>query len=461
MGHGNVLSGSAFRAALNAVAAVITALIVTGVAAYLYVQATLQAELTRQISAEEVMLHQIYDEGGLPALITTINEVNNPATLSPRAIGLFDPLGTRLAGNLQVLPSLSTSPRLALTTTDPSAQQTDYYLSASLIDNVTLVLGRDLSLITAAERTLILAFSVAGVVLTATILLIGYAASRASLRKLEVIQTTMDHVSQGDMGVRVPISRDYDQIDRVSERINRHLDRLSTLMVSTRTTAAAIAHDLRTPLSRAFLSLQDAAARLDKGQDPREAIDRTDAELSRLGRIFDAILRISRIETQGDRKDFTAVNLAPLLEDLVETFAPVAEEKGQTIRFLTAANVPAVTGDDRMLRQLVVNLIQNAVTHTPEGTEITVALKRLDRGVEVSVSDNGPGIPEADRSKVIEPFYRVDGHKTTEGSGLGLALVKAIAERHGSALTLQDNAPGLKVSLVFPFKTSGGRQTPA
>lgn len=457
MGHGNVLSGSAFRAALKAVAAVIAALIATGVAAYLYVQSTLQAELGRQISAEEVMLRQIYDEGGLQALIATINEVNNPAALSPRAIGLFDPGGARLAGNLQVLPSLTASPRLALTTTDPSAQQSDYYLNATLIDNVTLILGRDLSLITAAERTLILAFSVAGVVLTVAILLIGYVASRASLRKLEVIQTTMDHVSQGDMQVRVPISRDYDQIDRVAERINRHLDRLSTLMVSTRTTAAAIAHDLRTPLSRAFLSLQDATAQLDKGQDPRAAIDRTDAELSRLGRIFDAILRISRIETQGDRKDFSAVTLGPLLEDLVETFAPVAEEKGQTIRFEAAANVPTVTGDDRMLRQLVVNLIQNAVTHTPEGTEITAALNRLDQGVEIAVSDNGPGIPEADRARVTEPFYRVDGHKTTEGSGLGLALVKAIAERHGAVLSLQDNAPGLRVSLVFPFKTSGGR----
>lgn len=461
MGLANVLSGSAFRASLYAVAAVITALIVTGVAAYLYVQATLQAELTRQISAEEVMLRQIYDEGGLSALIDTINEVNNPATLSPRAIGLFDPGGTRLAGNLQVLPSPSTFPRLALTTTDPSAQQADYYLSASLIDNVTLVLGRDLSLITAAERTLILAFSVAGVVLTGTTLLIGYAASRASLRKLEVIQHTMDHVSKGEMQVRVPISRDYDQIDRVAEQINRHLDRLSSLMVSTRTTAAAIAHDLRTPLSRAFLSLQDATAQLDKGRDPREAIDRTDAELSRLGRIFDAILRISRIETEGSRKDFMPVSLAPLLEDLVETFVPVAEEKGQTIRFQAAANVPPVAGDDRMLRQLVVNLIQNAVTHTPESTEITVALNQLGQGVEVAVSDNGPGIPEADRTRVVEPFYRVDGHKTTEGSGLGLALVKAIAERHGAVLSLQDNAPGLKVSLLFPIQTSGGRHTPA
>ena len=461
MGHANVLSGSAFRAALYAVAAVIAALLATGVGAYIFVQSALEAELNRQISAEQVMLRQVFDEGGLSALIATIDEVNNPAAPTPRAIGLFDGSGARLAGNLLDLPQMHASSRLVLATTDTSARPSDYFLNATLIDSVTLVIGRDLSLITAAERTLVIAFSVAGLVLTAAILMIGYAASRTSLHKLEIIQQTMDHVSQGDTQARVPLSRGYDQIDRVAERINRHLDRLSTLMVSTRTTAAAIAHDLRTPLSRAFLSLQDVTAQLDRQQDPRPAIERTEDELSRLGRIFDAILRISRIETQGDRKDFTAVNLVPLLEDLVETFVPVAEEKGQTIRFQHATDVPSVTGDDRMLRQLVVNLIQNAITHTPPGTEIMVALERRDQGVEVTVSDTGPGIPIADRVRVIEPFYRVDGHKTTEGSGLGLALVKAIAERHGAILTLQDNAPGLKVSLIFPHRVSGGRLLPA
>lgn len=454
MDRANVLSGSAFRASLNAVLAVMTALVITGVAAFFFVQKALEAELSRQISAEEVMLRQIYDDGGLAALITTINEVNNPATPSPRAIGLFDQGGVRLAGNINALPQINDTTRLALTTTDRLAQPSDYFINATLIDKETLLIGHDLSLIAATERTLIIAFSIAGIMLTAAILVIGYTASRASLRKLEVIQLTMDHVSQGDTQIRLPVSGDNDQIDRISQRINRHLERLSTLMVSTRTTAAAIAHDLRTPLSRAFLSLQDATARLDKGQDPRDAIENTDAELSRLGRIFDAILRISRIESLGDRKDFVPVTLAPMLADLIETFAPVAEEKGQSLGFTAAKTVPAVSGDERMLRQMFVNLIQNCVTHCPPGSDIAVTLDADSIGVTVGVSDNGPGIPEADRTQVFEPFFRVDGHNTTEGSGLGLALVRAIAERHGAIISLHDNAPGLKVVLTFPAQTS-------
>jgi signal transduction histidine kinase len=450
MDRANVLSGSAFRAAIFAAAAVVLALVVTGFVTFIYVQKTLEAELNRQIQAEQVLLREIYDGGGLNGLISTVAEINNPAAAQPRAVGLFDRNGVPLAGNVSVMLQPGGSLRLSLTTSDKRAQEATYYLTATVFDDLTLVIGQDITLITATERTLVLAFLFAGVTLAGMILLIGYAASRASLRKLEVIEVTMDRVSQGDTQIRLPISRDNDQIDRISHRINTHLGRLSSLTVSTRTTAAAIAHDLRTPLSRAFLSLQNATAQLDKGEDPREAIESTDAELARLGRIFDAILRISRIESNGDRGDFTAINLMPMLEDLVETFVPVAEEKAQELAIIPGAPVAAIMGDERMLRQMFVNLIHNAIAHCPSGTAIALSLHQTGASVVVVVADTGPGIPQAERVLVFEPFYRIDAHSTTEGSGLGLALVRAIADRHGIAITLQDNAPGLKVTLTFP-----------
>lgn len=449
MDRASVLSGSAFRAAIYAALAVVLALVVTGFAAFAYVQRTLDAELQRQIQAEQLLLREIYDGGGLDALITTIGQINNPAAPSPRAIGLFGPDGTRLAGNISILVQPGGSLRLALTTNDQRAQQATYYLTATNFDTVTLVIGHDITLINATQRTLVLAFLVAGSALAATILLIGYAASRTSLRKLEVLDRTMDLVSQGDTQIRLPISGANDQFDRISQRVNMHLDRLSTLMVSTKTTAAAIAHDLRTPLSRAFLSLQNATAQLDKGQDPRAAIEGTESELSRLGRIFDAILRISRIENKGDQGEAVALNLTPLLADLVETFVPVAEEKGQTLTLLPGPSQARVLGDERMLRQMFVNLIQNAITHCQSGAAIAIGLEHSANAIIVQINDTGPGIPIGQRTDVFEPFYRLDANRTTEGSGMGLALVRAIADRHQIAIELGDNAPGLRVSLTF------------
>lgn len=450
MDRASVFSGSAFRAATYAAIAVVLALIMTGIGAYVFVQRTLKAELDLQIRAEQILLREIYDTDGLDALIGTIAEINNPAAVSPHAVGLFDQNGARLAGNISIILQPGESMRVALTTTDKRARESTYYLTATRFDDVTLVIGHDITLITATERTLVLAFSVAGAALSVVILLIGYAASHTSLRKLQVLERTMNRVSQGDTQIRLPISGDDDQFDRISERINIHLDRLSSLMVSTRTTAAAIAHDLRTPLSRAFLSLQDAAALLDKNEDPRAAIESTDRELTRLGRIFDAILRISRIESKGEQIEFTAIGLPALLEDLVETFGAVAEEKGQTLTLVAGASVAPVMGDARMLRQMFVNLIQNAIGHCPPGVTITLSLRQVGPSVVAEISDTGPGISEADRARVFEPFYRIDSHRTTEGSGLGLALVRAIADRHGVAIVLSDNMPGLKVTLTFP-----------
>jgi signal transduction histidine kinase len=450
MDRANVLSGAACRTAAYAALAVVAALILTGVTAFSYLSATLDTTLAQQIRADEIMLHDIYDGGGKADLAQAISEINNPVAQTPRVIGMFNADGTKLAGNIDRMPPLGTSKRMVLTTTDHNARASSYYLNTARFDDVTLVLGQDLSLTDAAERSFLWVLLAAGVVLTAAILGIGYGASRSSLIKLTRLERTLDLVSNGDTDARVPVMPQMDQIDRIAARVNTHLERLSGLMISTRTTAAAIAHDLRTPLSRAFLSLQDALTRLDRGQDPRAAIEAADDELTSLGGIFDAILRIARIETQSGKRDFKPLSLAPLLADMVETFGPVAEESGQTLALLSSSQDAQILGDERMLRQMLVNLIQNTMTHCPVGTICTLRLQADDQAVTLDFADDGPGIPEGDRIRVFEPFYRLDRNRTTKGSGLGLALVKAIAERHGAAIHLSDNRPGLKVTIQFP-----------
>lgn len=447
----SVFSGSAFRTAVFAAVAVLATLTVAAVGAFYFVRQALEHEIAGQILAEQVMLREIYEKGGEAALIRTISEINNPVALSQRAIGAFGPGGLKLAGNIRTAPSITNFQRANLIIDGEGGRTRPYYVHTALFDRIVLVIGHDLSLVTATERRLALALIGSGLLAGAVILLIGYGASHRSLLKLSDLEATLDHVSQGDTAIRVPTGAGNDQIDRIARRVNVHLDRLSGLMVTTRSTVAAIAHDLKTPLSRAHLSLQSARTLIDEGEDPRGALEDTEAELERLGAIFDTVLRISRIETAANAVDFAPFDLAPLIADLAETFAPVAEERGQTLSFLQPETaVPPVSGDARMVRQMIVNLIQNAINHGPAGNAVEIALGAHDGACTLDVADHGPGIREDERAKVFDPFYRSDSSRTGDGSGLGLALVKAIAGRHGIAVELADNAPGLKVRLHFP-----------
>jgi len=451
MDRASILSGTAFRTAVYAVIAVLAVLIVTGAGAFVFVQQTLEREIEQQILDEQVMLREIYEKGGETALIRTIAEINNPVVPSLHAIGVFGPDGLKLAGNISDLPSRGSFHRTTLTLDGTGDVPLPFYVHSILFDRIVLVIGHDLSLIAATERRLLAALLCSGLLAGGVILLIGYAASRKSLHKLNDLETTLDHVSQGNSEIRVPVTGENDQIDRISHRVNTHLDRLSSLMVTTRSTAIAIAHDLKTPLSRAHLSLQTAFSRIDDGQDPRDALEKTEAELERLNRIFDTILRISRIETAPQDAEFRSFALPPLLIDLAETFAPMAEEDGQSLKLsLPGTPVSAVFGDERMVRQMIVNLIQNAMRHGTAGNLITIELQQADGRCIVDIADHGPGIPQDERARVFEAFYRLDSSRSGGGGGLGLALVKAIAQRHDIAIDLADNAPGLRVRLTFP-----------
>ncbi len=460
MDRASVLSGSAFRTSAFAAASVAATLFIAALAAFAFVQQTLEHEIQRQILTEQVMLREIYDKGGEAALIRTIAEINNPVALSHRAIGAFGSDGLKLAGNIAQAPDLARFQRTELAIAGPEAQPRPYYVHMAFFDDIVLVIGHDLSLVAATERRLVVALAAAGLVAGTVILLIGYVASHRSLRKLNALDATLGLVSEGDTDTRVPVSRGNDQIDRISRRVNAHLDRLSSLMITTKSTATAVAHDLKTPLSRAQLSLQSARDLIRQGKDAEAAIENVETELGRLNGIFDTVLRISRIETDTRGRHLQKFELSPLLTELVETFEPIAEEREQSLT-LVAPTTPVipVMGDARMIRQMVANLIQNAINHGPAGNEIKIVLKNRNDAALLEIADRGPGIPEKERSRVFDPFYRLDSSRSGSGSGLGLALVQAIAVRHGVVIELADGRPGLRVSLLFPPVADGPLST--
>ena len=220
-------------------------------------------------------------------------------------------------------------------------------------------------------------------------------------------------------------------------------------MRALREVSSDIAHDLKTPLQRVAVHLDDLQAQMDG--DPQSALlARTRAEVDEMARVFHALLQLAQVEAGSPRARFEPVDLAEVCRTVVEVFEPMAAEKGQVLGLTLHAPHVTIEGERALLGQMLSNLIENALRHTPEGARIGVTLGIENGAVTLSVADTGPGIPEAERDKVRQRLYRLDRSRHTPGHGLGLSLVDAVAALHGATLTLSDNAPGLRATVTFP-----------
>ena len=312
-----------------------------------------------------------------------------------------------------------------------------------------LLVGRNAYRIAQTQQILL---GAAGWAIGLTVLLAligGIAMSRASMRRLEAINRTAREVMEGDLSLRVPVAGSRDELDRLSLNINLMLDRIHELMDGLRQVSGDIAHDLRTPLGRLQQRLETARRREDDVEGLRAALDDAIAETQRLIDTFNALLRIAQIEAGARRAQFADVDLTQLVQTVHEAYESVAEDRRQTLAATVAPGI-AIRGDRHLLTQLCANLVENAIRHAPEGTPITLGLAREDGAVALAVADRGPGIPEAERDRVFRRFYRLEQSRTTPGSGLGLSLVKAVADLHSATIRLVDNGPGLRVVVRFP-----------
>ena len=278
----------------------------------------------------------------------------------------------------------------------------------------------------------------------------GAIVSAGFLRRLDAVNRTCRDIIDGNLSRRIPTSGTNDDFDLLSANLNRMLGRIETLMENLRQVTNDIAHDLRTPLSRLRLRLEGARSSARSLADYEATTESAIAEIDAVLGTFNALLRIAQIESGSRRAGFATVDLTAVVRNVVEIYAPVAEDRGHTIRDAVVPGI-SVQGDRELLTQLIVNLVENALCHTPDGAVIDVLLLAPDGevGPRLIVADDGPGIPPDESDKVLRRFHRLDGSRAAPGSGLGLSLVAAVADLHQAAIALEDNGPGLRVIVRF------------
>lgn len=270
-------------------------------------------------------------------------------------------------------------------------------------------------------------------------------------RRIREMRQTVEAIIEGDLTRRVPASGTRSEFDLQAQAFNRMLAKINELMDEVRNVSNGIAHELRTPLARlrnrlSLLAGEPAAAPV------REEIAAALAEADRLLAMFAAMLRVADVESGERRRRFATTDLAEIARECAETLEPVVQDREQ--RLETGTLAPAtIRGDAQLLTQMILNLLENAISHTPPGTRILLDL-RADGGKAIlSVADNGPGIPASEREKALSRFGRLH-HSEAPGHGLGLALAASVARLHGGTLDLTDAAPGLRVVVTLPLRES-------
>jgi signal transduction histidine kinase len=290
--------------------------------------------------------------------------------------------------------------------------------------------------------------------LLVAILLLGLACgsivSAITLRRVEKINLTVGDIMNGHFDRRIALKGTNDEFDRLSRQINLMLEQIEKLMEGLRQVSIDMAHDLRTPLSRMRQKLERARSRATSLEDYEQAIDQALQQNADILETFGALLGIAHLGSGAYRQDFAEISLSEIFETLEETYAPIAEERQQKF-FSTIEPNLKFHGDRRLITQMLVNLVENAIRHSPPGARISLILTHRTSGATAVITDTGPGVPEAEREKIFQRFYRLETSRTTSGSGLGLSLVSAIADLHGIRINLADNHPGLRVTLEFPM----------
>lgn len=379
--------------------------------------------------------------------------------------GLFGPDGGRRSGNLDAVP-----PDLARdgeayrvgARVDIAGHRLDdeiWAAALALADGSTVVVAHDADEI---DRVRTRSLRALGLGLVPTLVLSGLGglllAGRAR-RRLAATEAAVAQVMRGDLGRRLPVGRHGDEFDRLAGNVNRMLDEIERLLGEVRSVGDAVAHDLRTPLTRLRARLERTRDHAGSVAEFRAAIDQGLAWIDQTLAMVTAVLRIGEIEHGRRSAGFAPVDLAQVVREVAEFFEPIAEDKAVLLRAAVEAGLPPVDGDRDLLFEALSNLVENAVKFTPPGGAVRVGLARSGMHAVVSVDDTGPGLLPGERDQVFRRFYRAERARQTPGNGLGLGLVAAIAALHGFSVEAEASAEGgARFAITAPLRDEAARR---
>ncbi|HEY3795699.1 MAG TPA: ATP-binding protein [Bradyrhizobium sp.] len=428
-------------------------------------------QITSTVNAETGEISDIYARRGLRGLVFTIE--NRALRPGANLYLVTTPTGQAVAGNVGSL-----APGVMGTS---GWQETEYrrlddqdntdhralVRVTELTSGFRLLIGRDLE-----ERRRLFGIVAQAAQFSVLIVVVlglggGIFVARRVLRRIDAMTGTTQRIMAGDLSGRLPVGRSGDELDRLAGNLNAMLERIEALMIGLKEVSDNIAHDLKTPLTRLRNRAEDALAKSGNEAEYRTALERTIEESDGLIRTFNALLMIARAESGQARDNMDDFDAADVANGIHELYEPLAEDDGMILHVKTAPT--PLHGNRELISQALANLVENAIKYgrpaaaaQPLGAdaaagdqgkrEILIEARRDGDKVLLSVTDRGPGIPEADRGHAVERFVRLEASRTLPGSGLGLSLASAVATLHGGDLMLGDANPGLRATLALPAR---------
>ena len=417
-------------------------------------------QITATVNGEVNGLSEQYGQGGLRRLVIVVDVRSRRPGSSLYLV--TTPSGEGLAGNVGSLePGVLDRPGWLETNYHrlESPEGTEHRALVRVVQlpgGFHLLVGRDLE-----ERERLFAIVVnAGQWSLALVIVLGliggFFVSRRVLSRIDAMTGTAQTIMAGDLSGRLPVAGTGDELDRLADNVNAMLERIEALMRGLKEVSDNIAHDLKTPLTRLRNRCEQALRSATGETSYRGALESTIAESDDLIRTFDALLMIARAESGQARDNMTEFDASEIARDVSDLYEPVADEKGIALKIDAPAAAP-VRGNRELVSQALANLIDNAIKYAgPSGkvngvpAEIVVKAGNDGERITLSVADRGPGIPDADRGRVVERFVRLEQSRSESGSGLGLSLASAVARLHGGELKLEDNHPGLRTTIALP-----------
>ncbi len=446
MRGGSFFKSTAVRLAFLYISLFVVSYLAANVIAYQMVLNFLDERLNANVMERYREIGSAYEARGLPGAISMINS-HGPAIRGEETIyTLRNSSGALIAGNAElegVAKGFST-----LRPKDQHQSDVNYKLFRGQLDGNDLTVGISYGDTDELARIVLVSFGWA----TAIVFTVGLGGAVVlryrTRRRISELSQTAHAIGRGELARRLPVSSRMDEIDMLSSEVNVALERLEASVATLNHVTTDVAHDLKTPIGRTFLILDDAL-QAETMAEAKDAVEAALAELTAIASTFDALLRIAQIEARNRTAHFKSIDLTALVRDIYDIYDAIAAEAGYALRIQEAGEECQVRADPDLIRQMLANLLANALRHTPSGSTITLGLTHRGGAICLSVSDDGPGIPAEERERVFDRFYRLEKSRTTVGSGLGLSLVKAIAELHGAKVELLDNTPGLSVVILF------------